>query len=156
MPVVSFQAFKTEIYPTFSRKTRLMGLDLGRKRIGISLSDLTHSIASPFKLLERKTFQGVACELINIIDLEDVGALIVGLPLEMNGKEGRSTQSVRHFVYNLLQLRECVVVFWDERFSTAAVTRTLLEADISRKKRAQVVDKMAASYILQGFLDALA
>ncbi len=155
MTVLSVETFKLEFFPQFPKGSRILGIDVGRKRIGLALSDPCFMIASPFKVIDRKTFGEVSGQLLKIIEAEDVEGLVVGLPLEMRGDEGRSSQSVRHFVYNFLKLKDLPIVFWDERYSTVAVTRTLLEADMSRERRSQVVDKMAASFILQGFLDAL-
>ncbi len=135
---------------------RLMGLDVGAKTIGLALSDPTLTIATPRLTLGRTKFHRDAERLAEIIEEEAVGGLVIGLPVEMDGGEGRRCQSVRQFARNLLELIDIPVAFWDERLSTAAVTRTLLEADASRRKRAQVVDKMAAAYILQGALDSLA
>jgi putative Holliday junction resolvase len=138
-----------------ARDQRLMGLDLGTKTIGLALSDVSRSIATPFDTLRRTKFTQDAAQLLAILDRQQVAGLVVGLPVEMDGNEGVRCQSTRAFVANLLRLRELPVCFWDERLSTAAVTRTLLEADASRKRRAEVVDKMAAAYILQGALDAM-
>ena len=154
MSVISIAEFKSTLLPTFPKFTRILGLDLGQKKIGVALSDPSFQIATPFKTLHRTTFQGVVDELLTIISEENIGALLIGLPLEMDGNEGRSCQSVRHFAYNFLKIRDIPILFWDERLSTIAVTRTLLEADVSRTKRAGVVDKMAACFILQGFLDS--
>lgn len=155
MAVLSFETFKIDAFPCFPKGSRILGVDVGRKRVGLALSDPCFLIASPFKVLERKTFESISQSLVKIIEEEEVRGLVVGVPLEMSGEEGRSSQSVRHFVYNFLKIIDLPVVFWDERFSTVAVTRTLLEADMSRARRTQVVDKMAASFILQGFLEAL-
>lgn len=137
-----------------SRDQRLLGLDLGTKTIGLALSDVSRSIASPYGTIRRGKFTADATELLRIVDKEGVGGLVLGLPVEMSGKEGARCQSTRAFAANLLKLRDLPIAFWDERLSTAAVTRTLLDADASRKRRAEVVDKMAAAYILQGLLDA--
>ncbi len=136
------------------RNQRLLGLDVGTKTIGLALSDVLRSIASPFDTLRRGKFAADAKILLAIAAKHEVGGLVVGLPLEMDGREGPRCQSVRQFAANLLKLEDMPIAFWDERLSTAAVTRTLLEADASRKRRGEVVDKMAAAYILQGFLDA--
>ena len=138
-----------------TRDQRLMGLDLGTKTIGLALSDVSRSIATPFDTIRRTKFGQDAARLLEILDRHDVAGLVVGLPVEMDGNEGSRCQSTRAFVANLLRLRDLPVCFWDERLSTAAVTRTLLEADSSRRRRAEVVDKMAAAYILQGALDAM-
>jgi putative holliday junction resolvase len=135
--------------------TRLVGLDLGEKTIGLALSDTLLSVASPLETLKRGKFSVNAGELHRLIKEHGVGGLVVGLPLNMDGSEGPSAQSARAFARNFANLHDIPIVFWDERLSTAAVTRTLLEADSSRKRRAEVVDKMAAAYILQGVLDRL-
>ncbi|WP_029061444.1 Holliday junction resolvase RuvX [Labrenzia sp. DG1229] len=135
--------------------TRLIGLDLGTKTIGLALSDLGRGIASPMETIRRKKFTIDAERLLAICAEQDVGGIVLGLPLNMDGTEGPRAQATRAFARNLAQKTELPITFWDERLSTAAVTRTLLEADSSRAKRAEVVDKMAAAYILQGFLDRL-
>jgi len=135
--------------------TRLIGLDLGTKTIGLALSDLGRGIASPMETIRRKKFTQDAEQLLAICAKQEVGGLVMGLPLNMDGTEGPRAQATRAFVRNLAQKTDLPVTYWDERLSTAAVTRTLLQADSSRAKRADVVDKMAAAYILQGFLDRL-
>jgi len=144
-----------ELPPALPRHARLMGLDLGTKTIGLALSDVRLSIATPFDTIRRTKFTKDVEALFAFVDKHEVGGLVVGLPVEMDGTQGARCQSTRAFVRNLLGLRDMPVALWDERLSTAAVTRTLLEADSSRAKRAQVVDKMAAAYILQGCLDFL-
>ena len=135
---------------------RLLGLDLGAKTIGLALSDPGLTIASPLETLRRGKFTAAAQDLAKIIEREGVGGLVIGLPLNMDGAEGPAAQSARQFAANLgtAGMGEPRLL-WDERLSTVAVTRTLLEADLSRRRRAQVVDKLAAAYILQGVLDAL-
>ncbi len=137
------------------RGARLIGLDVGKKTVGLALSDGSLTIASPFDTIRRKKFAEDAAQLRAAIETNDVGGLIIGLPINMNGTEGPRCQSVRQFERNLAQLIDLPMAFWDERLSTAAVTRTLLSADASRARRTQVVDKMAAAYILQGALDFL-
>ena len=134
---------------------RLMGLDLGEKTIGLALSDTLLTVASPLKTLKRGKFTVDAATLGALIAEHGIGGLVIGLPLNMDGSEGPSAQSARAFARNFAKVSECSVVFMDERLSTAAVTRTLLEADASRRRRSEVVDKMAAAYILQGALDRL-
>ncbi len=134
---------------------RVLGLDLGAKTVGLALSDPTLLIASPFETLRRSKFAVDADRLAAICGDNDVGALVLGLPINMNGTEGPRCQSTRQFAKNLSARLPLPILLWDERLSTAAVTRTLLEDDMSRKRRAEVVDKMAAAYILQGALDAL-
>jgi len=135
---------------------RLLGLDLGSKTIGLALSDPGLVIATPLETLRRRKFTPDAKTLAAIVEKQDVGGLVIGLPINMDGSEGPRCQSVRQFAENLEEFVPLPMAFWDERLSTAAVTRTLLEADTSRRRRGQVVDKMAASFILQGALDSLA
>ena len=135
---------------------RLLGLDLGTKSIGLALSDGALIVASPHSTIRRTKFTADAKSLHRLIEQHDVGGLVIGLPINMDGSEGPRCQSSRQFAANLLVQFDIPIVFWDERLSTVAVTRTLLEADISRKRRAEVIDKMAAAYILQGALDRLA
>ena len=135
---------------------RLLGLDVGAKTVGLALSDTTLTVASPYSTIRRTRFAADAEALRAIVEGEGVGGLIIGLPVNMDGTEGRRCQSVRAFAANLLKTVQVPAAFWDERLSTAAVTRTLLEADTSRRRRAQLVDKLAAAYILQGALDRMA
>jgi putative holliday junction resolvase len=152
MPILPLADLNTAL----PRHARLLGLDLGTKTIGLALSDVRLTIATPFDTIRRTKFTKDAEALLAIVDKHEVGGLVLGLPVEMDGTEGARCQSTRAFVRNLMPLRDLPVALWDERLSTAAVTRTLLEADASRARRAEVVDKMAAAYILQGALDALA
>ena len=133
---------------------RLLGLDLGEKTIGIALSDVLRTVASPLETLPRTKFSADAKILVALIVKHGVGGLVIGLPLNMNGTEGPSAQSARAFARNFDAKHPMPILLWDERLSTAAVTRTLIEADMSRAKRKQVVDKMAAAFILQGVLDS--
>lgn len=135
---------------------RLIGVDLGTKTIGLALSDVGRSIASPLETIKRAKFSIDVKRLVELADKHGVGGLVVGLPLNMDGSEGPRAQATRAFVRNLAVHLPLPVAFWDERLTTAAVTRTLLEADASRARRSDLVDKMAASYILQGALDRLA
>ncbi len=133
----------------------LLGIDPGTKTFGLAISDGTRLIASPLETIRREKFSKDAEKLLTIIDDNTVSALVVGLPVNMDGSHGPRTQSVRDFCSNLLKIRDIPVFLWDERLSTMAVTRTMLADDMSRKKRAQNVDKLAAAYILQGVLDRL-
>lgn len=135
---------------------RLIGIDLGTKTIGLALSDVSRSIASPLETIRRTKFSADVKRLAELAARHGVGGLVVGLPLNMDGSEGPRAQATRAFVRNLATHLPLPVAFWDERLTTAAVTRTLLEADASRARRSDLVDKMAASYILQGALDRLA
>ena len=134
----------------------LLGLDLGARTIGVAISDTTRRIASPLKTISRKKFSADAREILAIAEPERTAAIILGLPLLMNGEEGPRAQSTRAFARNLARLTPLPIVFWDERFSTAAVERMLIDADRSRASRSRDVDKLAATYILQGALDYLA
>jgi putative holliday junction resolvase len=135
---------------------RLLGLDLGTKTIGLALSDVTLTIATPLETIKRNKFTQDALKLESLIDEHNVGGLVLGLPVSMDGTEGPRCQSTRQFAANLLERRDILLAFWDERLSTAAVERILIgEADMTRKRRAEVVDKAAAAYILQGALDFL-
>lgn len=145
----------TDLAPHLGRGQRLMGLDLGTKTIGLALSDVERRLASPLETLKRGKFSADAAALLARAEKFDVAGFVIGLPLNMDGSEGPRVQATRAFVRNLAKLTPAPIVFWDERLSTAAVTRTLIEQDASRAKRAAVVDRMAAAYILQGALDRL-
>lgn len=133
----------------------VLGIDPGEKHIGIALSDLSRTVASPLKTLPRGRFADLVASLRELAVAENVGAVVVGLPRNMDGSEGPAAQSARALAVNLERELGLPVALWDERLSTAAVTRALLEADVSRKRRGEVVDKMAAAYILQGALDRM-
>ena len=135
---------------------RLIGLDVGTKTIGLALSDVRLVIASPLETLRRRgRFRDDATALFAVVDQHGVGGLVVGLPLALSGGDTPRTQSVRQFARNLLAVRDLPVAFWDERLSTAAVTREMIAADMTRKRRAEIVDRVAAAYILQTCLDAI-
>ena len=137
--------------------TPLMGLDLGEKTIGVAVSDLTRTIASPLELIRKVKFTDDAGRLFALMAGRGAQGIVIGLPVNMDGSEGPRCQSSRAFGRNLLRLRpEIAIAFWDERLSSAAVNRMLIdEADVSRARRAEVVDKAAAAWILQGALDRL-
>ena len=135
---------------------RVIGLDLGTKTIGVALSDVMRTIATPMVVLKKAKLEEDLANLTDILTQQSVGGIVLGLPKNMDGSEGPRAQSTRAFARNIDGPLGLPILFWDERLSTAAVTRTLIEADASRKKRAEVVDKMAAAYILQGALDRLA
>jgi len=136
-------------------EARLLGLDVGTKTVGLALSDVTRSIATPYETLRRTKFTADAKQIAAIAAKEGVGGLVIGLPFNLDGSEGPRAQSTRAFARNLAGHVDLPMAFWDERLSTAAVERHLIEADASRKRRAEVVDRMAAAYILQGALDRL-
>ncbi len=135
---------------------RLLGLDVGKKTIGLALSDITLTIASPLETIRRTRFGDDAERLDRLIEEFAVGALVIGLPINMDGSEGRRCQSVRAFAANLMERIDIDVCFWDERLSTRAAEKVLIDADISRKRRSELIDKAAAAYILQGALDFMA
>jgi len=135
--------------------SRLLGLDVGTKTIGTALSDTRLVVASPLETIRRRRFHDDVAALFALIDRHDVGGLVIGLPLTLAGGDGPRTQSVRQFARNLLAVRDMPTTFWDERLSTAAVTRGMIAADMTRKRRAEIVDRVAAAYILQGCLDAI-
>ncbi len=145
-----------ELAARLSPGSRLAGLDLGTKTIGIALSDPGLRIATPFHTIRRTKFGKDAADLLTLCAGEKVGGLILGLPINMNNTEGPRAQATRAFLRNLAPLTDVPVVLWDERLSTAAAERAMIEADLSRKKRAQKIDAAAAAFILQGALDRLA
>lgn len=136
--------------------TRLAGLDLGTKTIGMAVSDLGLRMATPLHTIRRTKFGRDAEELLAICAREKIGGLVLGLPINMNGSEGPRAQATRAFVRNLAPLTDLPIVLWDERLTTAAAEREMIAADMSRKKRAERIDAAAASFILQGALDRLA
>jgi putative Holliday junction resolvase len=144
-----------DLPPHLGRDARLLGLDVGTKTIGMALSDVTRSVATPFDTIRRTKFTADAKTIREVVEKNQVGALVIGFPLNLDGSEGPRAQSTRAFARNLAAQVAVPMVFWDERLSTAAVERHLIEADASRKRRAEVVDRMAAAYILQGALDRL-
>lgn len=134
---------------------RLLGLDVGEKTIGLALSDVMRSIATPYATIERKKFTKDVEELRKIIAAQTVAGLVIGYPINMDGSHGPRTQSTRTFVSTLGKHIDLPMLLWDERMSTMAVERTMLSADLSRQRRDQLVDKLAASYMLQGLLDCM-
>jgi putative Holliday junction resolvase len=146
----------TEIPALIPRYSALIGLDLGEKTIGVAVSDTTRMVASPLELIRKTKFTAEANRLFALIDERQVGAVVIGLPVNMDGTEGVRCQSNRAFARNLLRLRDIPIAFWDERMSTMAVNRFLIDQlDASRAKRAGLVDQMAAAWILQGALERL-
>lgn len=147
----------TELPALVPRYGALVGLDLGEKTIGVAVSDPTRTVASPLTLIRKTKFTDDAKALFKVMDGREVAAIVIGLPVNMDGTEGVRCQSNRAFARNLLRLRpELVIAFWDERMSTMAVNRFLIdEADINRARRSELVDKMAAGWILQGALERL-
>jgi putative Holliday junction resolvase len=135
---------------------RVLGLDVGTKTIGLALSDTLLMVATPLRTVRRTRFKTDAAEVLREVDAHGVGALAIGLPIALDGRESPRSQSVRQFARNLLEIRDLPIVFWDERLSTAAVERVMIEADITRRRRGEIIDRTAAAYILQGLLDRLA
>lgn len=133
----------------------IAGLDLGTATIGVAVSDRLLSVATPLETIRRRKFTADAGRLLEIADAREIGGFILGLPYNMDGSEGPRCQSTRAFARNLERLSDLPIGFWDERLSTVAATRALLEADTSRKRRGQVIDHVAAGYILQGALDRM-
>lgn len=144
-----------DVIPTIPPDKRLMGLDLGAKTIGVATSDRTRMIATPVETIARRKFTQDAERLIAIAGEQNIGLIVLGLPVNMDGTEGPRAQSTRSFARNFAKLSPIPIVFWDERLSTAAVERMLIAADASRAKRDQVIDKLAAAWILQAALDSL-
>ena len=147
-----WDAFRAALPPTGP----LMGLDLGTQTIGVAVSDGLRSVATPLETIRRKKFGIDAKALLALLEVRDVAGIVLGLPLNMDGSEGPRCQATRAFARNLSPLVSCPIGFWDERLSTVAAERALLEADTSRRRRAEVIDHVAASFILQGALDRLA
>lgn len=151
MPVVDLPALSI----CLANRQRLLGLDVGTKTIGLAVSDTIGMTASPVETIARTKFTADAARLATIIAERKIGGLVIGLPINMDGSEGPRCQSTRQFAANLLTKLDLPMAFWDERLSTAAVERQMIEADMSRRRRAETVDKAAAAYILQGALERL-
>src|SRR5262245_23211468 len=151
MPVLPLQQLRAAL----TLGQRLLGLDLGEKTIGTAVSDSLMTVATSVGTIRRKKLAADLAALRQIMTERGVGGLVIGLPLNMDGSEGPRCQSVRQFARNLLAQLDLPIAFWDERLSTVAVTRTMIEADLTRGQRAKAVDALAATYILQGALDAL-
>ncbi len=152
MICATIEAFAARLPPGVA----LAGLDCGEKTIGIAVSDRLRSVATPLATIRRTKFTADAAALLEIVAGRAIGGLVLGLPLNMDGSEGPRAQSTRAFARNIARLTDLPVGFWDERLSTVAAERALLEADTSRARRRQVIDHVAAGYILQGALDRLA
>ena len=136
-------------------KNSIIGLDLGKKRIGVAVSDINQKVASPYLVIENKKFVEIVSIIQNIIVERNICAIIIGDPINMDGSIGPKSQSSKAFMINLSKIINIPILLWDERLSTVYAEKTLLEADLSRKKRKKIIDKIAASVILQGFLDFL-
>ncbi|WP_375650299.1 Holliday junction resolvase RuvX [Bartonella sp. OT172YNZD] len=151
MTVINIDEVMTHLLPGQT----IAGLDLGKKTIGIAISDMGLTVSNPRPVLQRKKFTEDAYTLIKIFDCENVGVIIVGLPLNMNGSSGSRVQATRAFVSNMKAYTKIPFVFWDERLSTIAAERSLLEMNVSRAKRASRIDSAAAAFILQGALNRI-
>ncbi|MFC6687180.1 Holliday junction resolvase RuvX [Jhaorihella thermophila] len=149
-----FESFE-EFAAACPAMTALVGLDLGERTIGVAVSDTFGQVASPLETIRRRKFGADAQKLLAIVAERGVGGIVLGLPRNMDGTEGPRCQSTRAFARNLARLTDLPIGFWDERLSTVAAERALLEADTSRKRRAEVIDHVAAGYILQGALDRM-
>ncbi len=152
MPFLDPAAFRAALRPG----QRLIGIDLGSKNVGLALSDTGLMVASPLETMKRGRLKEDVATLRERVTRYDVGGIVIGLPRNMDGSDGPAAQAARAYARNLARELDLPVTMWDERLSTAAVERTLLDADMSRRRRGEVIDKMAASFILQGFLDRLA
>ena len=148
LPIADFAA-------SLARDARLIGIDVGTKTLGLALSDATRSIASALVTLRRTRLGDDLRRLLEVAGQHGIGGFVVGLPLNLDGSAGPRAQATRAFVRNLAKATPLPITYWDERLSTVAAERTLLEADLSRKRRAEVVDKVAATLILQGALDRM-
>lgn len=150
MPVIEPHEMKATIVP----RARLLGLDLGTKTIGLAVSDSAFTVASPLQTIRRTKFTADAAQLLQIIAEKQVGGLVLGLPRNMDGSEGPRAQSTRAFAQNMTGKCDLPIAFWDERLTSAEAERILIDqADMTRKRRGEVIDKMAASIILQNFMD---
>jgi putative holliday junction resolvase len=145
-----------EVAALLPARGALIGLDLGSKTIGVATSDPERRLASGVETIARKTFSADAARLLKLAAERKAAGFVLGLPVNMDGSEGPRAQSARAFARNLARLTELPIALWDERLSTAAVERDLIAADVSRRRRAQVIDQHAAAFILQGALDRLA
>ena len=149
---MELKEFKLQLKPYRA----LLGFDYGEKRLGIAVSDLMRTIATPYKIINRRTLEHDLVEILQIISEKEIGGIIYGLPLQMNGLEGDIARQVRIFAANVYESTKLPYTFWDERLSSSAVESFLIkQADMSRAKRKKVLDASAAAYILQGALDAL-
>ncbi|MBX9805080.1 MAG: Holliday junction resolvase RuvX [Alphaproteobacteria bacterium] len=145
----------TDLASYRERGRRILGIDLGEKTIGVAISDATWSIATPVMVIRRTNKNADIASVLSLASQYHAVGIVVGLPVNMNGSHGPQAEKMREFARSLSELSEVLVALWDERLSTAAVNRTLIDADMSRKRRGEVVDKLAATYILQGALDRL-
>jgi putative Holliday junction resolvase len=146
----------SDLKALLEKGARLIGLDVGTKTIGMALSDTTLMVATPLSTIRRTRFRDDVQRIIAEVERHGVGGVVIGLPIMLDGREGPRAQGVRQFAKNLIEHLDLPIVFWDERLSTAAVERGMIAGDLSRKRRAELIDRAAAAYILQGLLDRLA
>jgi len=151
VPTFAIDEFAVALPP----RARLLGFDVGSKTIGLAVSDSGLTVASPVETIARTKFTEDVKAVARVVETYKIGGFVLGLPINMDGSEGPRCQSVRQFGRNLLEKIDRPLTFWDERLSTSAVDRSMLEADLSRKRRGELVDKLAAAFILQGALDFL-
>ncbi len=150
-PTLALEDFHAALGPG----ARLIGIDVGTKTLGLALSDVLRTVASPLETIRRRKFSLDAARLLELAAEHRIGGLVIGLPANLDGSEGPRAQSTRAFARNLANLTPLPLLFWDERLSTAAAERTLIEADTSRRRRGELIDKLAATIILQTALDRM-
>ncbi|MCW0182128.1 Holliday junction resolvase RuvX [Zavarzinia sp.] len=150
MPILDNGGFEAAL----PASARLLGVDLGTKTIGLALSDTSRTVASPLETIRRVKFSIDVERFFALMDEHDIAGVVLGLPMNMDGSSGPRVQATRAFASEVLKRRDLSLTYWDERLSTAAVTRMMIDADMTRARRAELVDKLAATYILQGYLDA--
>ncbi len=155
MPIIELDEFTAFLNAQENKKGALLGIDNGSKNIGLAVSDLTRTIASPIYAVKKKKLPETAGEIFKAFDEKECIAIIMGHPLNMDGSKGPSAQAARAFARNLLTVRDVPLLMWDERLSTSVVQRQMIEADMTRAKRAEQVDSASASYVLQGVLDRI-
>lgn len=155
MPVIEFENLLEILNQPQNKKGALLGIDNGSKNIGIAVSDLTRTIASPMNFVKRKKLQETAAAIFKIYDEKECIGIAMGHPLNMDGTSGPSAQAARAFARNLVSIRDIPLIMIDERLSTSAVQKQMIEADMTRKKRAEQVDSAAACFVLQGLLDRM-
>lgn len=155
MPVIEYAEFVEVLNQAQNKKGALLGIDNGSKNIGVAVSDLTRTIASPMNSVKRKKLQETAAAIFKIYDEKECIGIIMGHPLNMDGSSGPSAQAARAFARNIISIRDVPLIMIDERLSTSAVQKQMIEADMTRKKRAEQVDSAAASFVLQGLLDRM-
>lgn len=150
MPILDNGGFEAAL----PASARLLGVDLGTKTIGLALSDTSRTVASPLETIRRVKFSIDVERFFALMDEHGIAGIVLGLPMNMDGTSGPRVQATRAFASEVLKRRDLSLTYWDERLSTAAVTRMMIDADMTRARRAELVDKLAATYILQGYLDA--